>query len=171
MTLRRREFITLLGGAAAWPVAAPAQQRLVPVIGVLSRISAAAAEANLVGFRKGLSETGFFEGQNVAIEYRWGNSGAERLPELAADLVRRRVSVFYTIGEVGANAVKNLTTTIPVVFLTVISAKTCECNLSRTQRQHGGCGGAGLDFRGIMSAPGHAASSNTAVSECLQASQ
>jgi putative ABC transport system substrate-binding protein len=67
-----------------------------------------------------LSETGFFEGQNVAIEYRWGNSGAERLPELAADLVRRRVSVFYTIGEEGANAVRNLTTTVPVVFLTVV---------------------------------------------------
>ena len=108
--MKRREFITLVGSAAAWPLVAHAQQRLVPVIGVLSRISAAAAEANLIGFRKGLSETGFFEGQNVAIEYRWGNSGAERLPELAADLVRRRVSVFYTIGEVGANAVKNLTT-------------------------------------------------------------
>ena len=114
--LRRREFVAAL---AAWPLAARAQQPARPVIGVLSRSSAAAAESSLGEFRKGLSETGFFEGQNVAIEYRWGNSGTERLPELAADLVRRRVSVIYTIGETATTAVKTLTTTIPVVFLTI----------------------------------------------------
>jgi putative ABC transport system substrate-binding protein len=118
--MRRREFITVLGGAPTWPLAASAQQPARPVIGVLSRSSAAASEINLSGFRKGLSETGFFEGQNVAIEYRWGNSGTERLPEQAADLVRRRVSVIYTIGETATTAVKTLTTTIPVVFLTVV---------------------------------------------------
>ena len=116
--LRRREFIAGLGGAAAWPITARGQQPARPVIGVLSRSSAAAAESLLGGFRKGLSETGFFEGQNVAIEYRWGNSGTERLPELAADLVRRRVSVIHTIGQQATTAVKTLTTTIPVVFLT-----------------------------------------------------
>jgi len=117
--LRRREFITVLG-AAAWPITARGQQPARPVIGVLSRSSGAASEFLLGGFRKGLSETGFFEGQNVAIEYRWGNSGAERLPELAADLVRRRVSVIYTIGRQATTAVETLTTTIPVVFLTVV---------------------------------------------------
>jgi len=118
--LRRREFIAGLGGAAAWPITARGQQPARPVIGVLSRSSGAASEFLLGGFRKGLSETGFFEGQNVAIEYRWGNSGAERLPELAADLVRRRVSVIYTIGRQATTAVETLTTTIPVVFLTVV---------------------------------------------------
>ena len=118
--LRRREFMAALGGAAAWPITARGQQPARPVIGVLSRSSAAAAESSLGEFRKGLSETGFFEGQNVAIEYRWGNSGAERLPELAADLVRRRVSVIYTIGRQATTAVETLTTTIPVVFLTVV---------------------------------------------------
>jgi ABC-type uncharacterized transport system substrate-binding protein len=115
--VRRREFITLLGGAAAaWPLAAGAQATL-PVVGFL-HVGSANPFAHLVaGFRQGLKETGFVEGQNVAVEFRWADGHYDRLPELAADLVRRQVAVILTGGgEASIFAVRAESATIPIVF-------------------------------------------------------
>jgi putative tryptophan/tyrosine transport system substrate-binding protein len=116
--MRRREFITLLGGAAVvWPLAARAQQPGMAVIGYLSALSEAPAAALLAAFRRGLNETGFAEGRNVAIEFRWAEGQYQRLPAMAAELVGRPVSLILAQSPPAAIAAKAATTTTPIVFV------------------------------------------------------
>ena len=119
VTIGRRELLAALGGAAAaWPLAARAQQSAMPVVGYLDFYAAEPTGIFLAAFRKGLSETGFIEGRNLAIEYRYANTDKDRLPQLVADLIQRRVAVIVTpFGTAAALAAKNATTTIPIIFM------------------------------------------------------
>jgi putative ABC transport system substrate-binding protein len=119
--LLRREFIAGLGGAVAWPLAVRAQQRAMPVVGWLSGRNSETDAHVLPAFRRGLNRQGYVEGRNVTIEYRWSDAQDDRLPALAADLVRRQVAVIAAVGgtALGVRAVQSITTTIPIVSAAV----------------------------------------------------
>jgi len=114
--MKRREFIYFVGCAAAWPLAAHAQQSAMPVIGFVRDGSAEGNTRNAAGFRKGLNETGYVDGQNVTIEYHWLEGNYDNLPALFADLVRRKVALIATPGTVPTRAAKAATSTIPIIF-------------------------------------------------------
>jgi len=136
-TFRRREFVFTLGGAAAWPLAARAQQSAMPVIGYLHVGTSAESRDRVAAFHRGLKELGFVEARNVAVEYRWVDNQFDRLPELAADLIRRGVAVIAApAGADTTRVIKGLTTTIPIVFSTGVDP--VQTGLVRSLNQPGG---------------------------------
>jgi putative tryptophan/tyrosine transport system substrate-binding protein len=128
--MKRRTFITLLGGAAAWPLAARAQQAAVPVLGYLNLGGSPESDASrLTGLRRGLNQTGYVEGRNLLIEYRWAGNQADRLAALVADLVQLQVRAIVAVGAASALAAKAATTSTPIVFNVVLTP--CSSGLLR----------------------------------------
>jgi putative ABC transport system substrate-binding protein len=150
MNVQRRDFITLLGAAAAaWPIAARAQQPAMPVIGVLNGVSAAEFAGRMAAFRAGLGESGFIEGRNVVFEYRWAEGRTEQMPAMAADLVARKVAVILVGGSLtGVRSVMAATQTIPIVFTTATDpvASGLVASLSRPGGNVTGVTGIGIEL-------------------------
>ena len=134
--MNRRQMIAALGGAAAWPLAARAQQPVMPVIGYLNLGSPESDTIKLTGLRRGLNQTGYAEGRNFVIEYRWAGNQVDRLPALAADLVQLQVAVIVAAGVLPAFAAKTATTSIPIVFS--VAADPVQLGLVSTLNQPGG---------------------------------